>query len=504
MYRRTLLPLLGLLVLAAENSATWSIVCVNRRTREVGVATATCITDFNIRTAVPVIFVGEGAGAAQSFIDTSAVNRRTMYFSFRDTEETPADILAQLAQQDPGHETRQYGIVNFAGAPITFTGSRDGLAATGVTGEVGDIWYAIQGNVLAGNQIVFAAEAAFRTQKGDLGQKMMAAMEAARALGGDGRCSCDPARPTSCGVPPPNFTKAAHVGTVIVARVGDTNSGCNSAQGCAQGEYYLNLNVVHGGASDPDPVFTLRDRYDKWRLHLLGRPDAIASLVGAVKQLPADGTTERRVTLELHDLDDHRIAHGGAQLEVVTADGLPSLATVGPVTDLGNGRYTFDLRAGTQPGLDRFLVRVTDVLPSDPSDVVTATLYPPIEVATVTTALYVGEEELSASSGGHVAFVVNRADEPLAPYWLVARLASPLGDPRRALARGFPVLPLAQSPFFPGAPGTLDARGRAEAPLDVPAGALASLVGLRVEVTGYVQDGAALTRTNPAGFEIRP
>jgi hypothetical protein len=37
---------------------------VNLRTREVGIATATCIEDFNLRDAVQAIFVGEGAAAA--------------------------------------------------------------------------------------------------------------------------------------------------------------------------------------------------------------------------------------------------------------------------------------------------------------------------------------------------------------------------------------------------------------------------------------------------------
>jgi ribosomal protein S18 len=76
MLRRTLLPLLGLLLLSSRASATWSIVCVDLRTREVGVATATCLESFNLKSAVPVIFVGEGAAAAQSFIDTTGQNRR--------------------------------------------------------------------------------------------------------------------------------------------------------------------------------------------------------------------------------------------------------------------------------------------------------------------------------------------------------------------------------------------------------------------------------------------
>jgi uncharacterized Ntn-hydrolase superfamily protein len=138
MARRALLPLLGLLVLVSQTSATWSIVCVNTKTREVGVSSATCIADFNLRTGVPVVYVGEGAAAAQSFIDMTGNNRRLIYAAFRDTEETPAEILAALAAEDGQHQTRQYGIVNFAGPPVTFTGRR-WTAATGVTGQVGDI-----------------------------------------------------------------------------------------------------------------------------------------------------------------------------------------------------------------------------------------------------------------------------------------------------------------------------------------------------------------------------
>src|SRR5262245_21046759 len=209
MLRRALFPLLGLLLLATQPRATWSIVCVNLKTREVGVASATCLANFSLRTGVPVIAVGEGAAAAQSFIDTTGQNRRLIFLSFRDTDETPAQILARLAAQDESHQSRQYGIVNFVGDPVTFTGRLDGRAATGVTGQIDDIRNAIQGNVLTGNEVVLAAEAAFRDAKGDMGQKMMAAMEAARALGGDGRCSCSESAPRSCGVPPPNFTKSA-------------------------------------------------------------------------------------------------------------------------------------------------------------------------------------------------------------------------------------------------------------------------------------------------------
>ena len=63
--------------------------------------------------------------------------------------------------------------------------------------------YAIQGNILMGSPVILDVETALRNTPGDLSQKVMAAMEAARDMGGDGRCSCDEQFPESCGTPPP-------------------------------------------------------------------------------------------------------------------------------------------------------------------------------------------------------------------------------------------------------------------------------------------------------------
>ena len=70
-----------------------------------------------------------------------------------------------------------------------------------VTGEVGDLSYAIQGNVLVGWLPVLDAETALLNTPGDLATKVMAAMQAARFAGGDGRCSCSNNNPTGCGEP---------------------------------------------------------------------------------------------------------------------------------------------------------------------------------------------------------------------------------------------------------------------------------------------------------------
>lgn len=500
MLRRNLLLVLGLLLLAPRSGATWSIVCADRKTREVGVATATCIPDFSIRAGVPVIYVGEGAAAAQSFIDVTGNNRRRIFDAFRNTELTPTQILADLAAHDNRHQTRQYGIVNFTGVPVTFTGTGAGLAANGVTGIVGDIGYAIQGNVLVGNEVVLAVEQAFLNAKGDLSQRMMAGMEAARALGGDGRCSCSPADPTGCGVPPPDFVKSAHAGAVLLARVGDTNGTCVSSTGCATGGYYLTLNV-RSNDTTPDPVKTLQVLYDSWRRRLEGRPDGVFSRMGPKKGLPIDGVTERRVVIELFDIDERPLGHGGATIEIETLDGLPSLCTLGPVEDLGDGRYTLQVRAGTEAGHDRFTVRAIDVNPADPSDVVRATLVPPLEIESVDTALFAREEGLSAAAGGQLSLVLNRPDRPFAPFLLVARLDAGRARPG-ALARAG-LFPSDLRPAFSAGALALDARGRAETALEIPPGLFEPSVGARLEVTGHVLGGARQA-TNTVSLSIEP
>ncbi|MCI0636242.1 MAG: DUF1028 domain-containing protein, partial [Actinobacteria bacterium] len=372
MLRKYAFLLFSALVLAVPASATWSIVVVNTRTGEVAVAGATCIPRLNLLQAIPVLVVGQGAGVIQASGDPDGL---LIIHAGLLAGEDPALILAQVLAAAQSPAQHQIGIVSFAGAPVTFTGGRAQAAKGGVVGEVGDLIYAIQGNVLTGSPVWLEAESALLSTPGDLGQKVMAAMEAARAFGGDGRCSCSITAPTSCGVPPPAPFKSAHCGFVVVSRIGDVDSPCSQSSNCATGSYYLKLNVKGAQAdpNDPDPVLQLQGDYATWRANRAGRPDGILSTVEAVQSLPADGVTRRTVTIELVDLDGVPLTSGGATVEVTTVDGGPSLSSVGPVTDHGDGSYSFELTAGTQVGLDRFVISADD-------GVIQATLYPYLEV----------------------------------------------------------------------------------------------------------------------------
>ncbi len=498
MLRRASLAVSLCVLLVTPARATWSIVVVDRSTGEVAVAAATCIATINLTRGLPAIEVGRGGGVVQAsgaFEDLVPMAR-----GLRDGL-SPAEILELVIAAEPSPNQLQTAIVSlYPGAPVTFTGRNVGRAKLGVVGEVGELAYAIQGNVLAGEEVVLAAEAALLGTSGDLGQRLLASMQAARALGGDGRCSCDMGRPDSCGTPPESFEKSAHVGFLIVSRTGDPQSPCIEGFDCAEVPSYLRLNVrgLDAQGSDPDPVDQLALLYADWRAARLGRPDGILSRALAVDSLPADGATERLVQIELADIDGHPLTGGGALVSVAPAEGEPPLFELGPVADHGDGSYSFSLRAGDDAGTQRLVIEVAD-------DLVRATLFPYLEVrADAPGVLHAGFDRVSAAGPVEVPFVVNAPERPGARYWLLARLAGgksrgPGFDP--ALFRS--VVP-AGAPFFPGPPGELDRDGRAEASFSVPAGLLVPLIGMRLEWSARILGHGPPVASNTVAFAIVP
>lgn len=241
---------------AGSAHATWSVLIVDTRTGEIGVASATCLIGLDLRDLTPLLITGMGGLTAQSFGDTTGQNRT--FIRDRLLEGVPPEqIITLVGAFDPGHQTRQYGLVDARGGAATFSGLQAGAWAGGVTGQVGDLVYAVQGNVLTGQPVVGLAEQAIINTPGDLPEKLMAAMEAAFLMGGDGRCSCAAAAPTSCGAPPPSFTKSAHIGYMLVARDGDFSAA----------------NGVYGIGGEPAAITTIDFDSD-------GRPDVAAAVDG--------------------------------------------------------------------------------------------------------------------------------------------------------------------------------------------------------------------------------
>ncbi|MGA1201635.1 MAG: DUF1028 domain-containing protein [Planctomycetota bacterium] len=352
-FRFTLLALLGLLLGGASPlGATWSIVICDVRTKEVSVASVTCLNNFDLQAITPVVVVGRGAGACQAAGDFDGVRRPIMRNAL--VAGTPlSTMMIQLAQV-PGHAQRQYGVVDTRGGQVTFTGGQAFAWAGGVVGTDGDLRYAIQGNILTGACVVAAAEDALLATVGDVPTKLMAAMQAAKDAGGDGRCSCSSSAATSCGCPPVTFTKSGHIGYLLVARAGDSNDPICNFGGCADGDYLYSLNVPFQAASAPDPVDQLQALFDQRRGELAGRPDAVRSLL-TVTPVGDD----RLYTIEWRDQDDGPVTVPFT-VEVIHAQESAGASGIGPVIDLGGGVTEVLVEAGAVSGLDRLRIIADD------------------------------------------------------------------------------------------------------------------------------------------------
>lgn len=340
-------------VLAPAVPATWSIVAVNTRTGEVCIASATCLSDLDLQLLTPVLRVGVGGACAQSAGDSTGFNR-TRIWNGLIAGWSPEEILAELSTQDGGFQVRQYGIVNMADEPVTFSGTFDGQAYYGVARVIDDVRYAIQGNVLTGIQVITNAEEAFLATEGDLGQKVMAAMEGARVFGGDGRCSCNESAPTWCGCPPPPFEYSAYTAFWVLARIGDVDDDACPTQGCIGGQYFGNLNVV-SGFDGPEPVLLLEEQYAAWRAERAGRVDQLRTTVTpSAGGLPPDGRTELTVDVVMQDLDGVAVVDPTATISIQRFYGGPPVAKVIGVVQVSPGHFRYTFRAGRHSGEGRW------------------------------------------------------------------------------------------------------------------------------------------------------
>ena len=129
---------------------------------------------------VPYAQGGVGAVATQAFANTTygpkglALLRKGL---------TPEQVLKRLLAEDKDREQRQVGIVDAKGRAAAFTGKKCLPWAGHLVGK----GYTVQGNILAGEQVVKAMAQAFESTKGELAERLMAALEAGEAAGGDAR-----------------------------------------------------------------------------------------------------------------------------------------------------------------------------------------------------------------------------------------------------------------------------------------------------------------------------
>ncbi|MEO5617787.1 MAG: DUF1028 domain-containing protein [Candidatus Eisenbacteria bacterium] len=164
--------------LSIQQPATFSIVAYDSLTQELGVAVESKY--FSVGRVVPWARAGVGAVATQANVNATYGPKA---LAMLEAGVSPDEILRAFAASDSSWDSRQFALVDAKGRAVTWTGSKCNSWAGGEAG----VHFACQGNILTGHEVVAAMSRAFRATRGELGGRLIAAMEAGQAAGGDKR-----------------------------------------------------------------------------------------------------------------------------------------------------------------------------------------------------------------------------------------------------------------------------------------------------------------------------
>ena len=163
----------------AVRPGTFSIVAADPDTGEVGCAVQSRY--FAIGAVTPWVRAGVGAVATQAMGVVARNGERALAALAADAD--PSRAIEQALADDRDRELRQLGAVAADGSAAAFTG-RDCVEWAGHLVEHG---LALQGNMLAGPAVLPAMRRAFVETVAPLPERLLAALEAAQAAGGDRR-----------------------------------------------------------------------------------------------------------------------------------------------------------------------------------------------------------------------------------------------------------------------------------------------------------------------------
>lgn len=163
---------------ALPTVATFSIVACDTVEGEWGVAVASRF--LAVGSVVPWAKAGVGAIATQAVANTAFGPYGLELLA---KKLGAGEALDALINGDAGGATRQVGIVDARGGSATFTGERCESWAGGMRGP----GFAVQGNILADFGVVEAMGAAYQMTDGSLSDRLLAALAAGEAAGGDRR-----------------------------------------------------------------------------------------------------------------------------------------------------------------------------------------------------------------------------------------------------------------------------------------------------------------------------
>lgn len=170
---------------------TFSIIAFDPVTNELGVGVQS--RAFGAGAAVPYAKPGVGAVATQA-----SANRQYGPKAIALLEQglSPAEVVKRITDDDSGRDTRQVAVIDTKGRSAVYTGRRviernsdpkDLVHLGGYAGHVAGPNFSAQGNTLASEEVVKAMAAAYQNAKGSMAAKLMDALDAGQAKGGDTR-----------------------------------------------------------------------------------------------------------------------------------------------------------------------------------------------------------------------------------------------------------------------------------------------------------------------------
>jgi uncharacterized Ntn-hydrolase superfamily protein len=175
---------------------TFSIVARDPATGQIGVAVQSHW--FAVGQIVPWAEAGVGAVATQSFVDPSYGK---LGLELMRAGKSAPDAMRALLGADAACQVRQVAMIDPTGSVATFTGSNDIVAAGGIAGSAissakvecgaggGTLSigrdFAVQANLMANDRVWPAMAKAYSEAKGDLADRILAALDAAQSVGGD-------------------------------------------------------------------------------------------------------------------------------------------------------------------------------------------------------------------------------------------------------------------------------------------------------------------------------
>ena len=170
---------------------TFSIIAFDPATGDLGVGVQS--RAFGAGAAVPYAKPGVGAVATQASANRSYGPKA---IALLEQGLTPEDVIKRITDEDDGRDTRQVAVIDAKGRSAVYTGRRviernsdpkDLVHLGGYAGHVSGTNYSVQGNTLASIEVVKAMAAAYEQSKGAMSERLMDALDAGQAKGGDTR-----------------------------------------------------------------------------------------------------------------------------------------------------------------------------------------------------------------------------------------------------------------------------------------------------------------------------